>query len=93
MGSNTMSDEVRNSLEKMASKLKEDDSGINEDEIIIDDTYTSSMEDIEQRLARLARNCLEGKLEPSQEVKEFWKKVKKRKNADAISDDNFNEGE
>lgn len=63
--------------------------------IEIDDAnaYNESREDVMKRFERITCLADEGKLEPPQEVKEFWEKVRKRKNSNAISDDNFNEGE
>lgn len=63
--------------------------------IEIDDAnaYNESREDVMKRFKKITCLADEGKLEPPQEVKEFWEKVRKRKNSNAISDDNFNEGE
>lgn len=62
MASDTMSDEVRSSLEKMAAKLKDDYSETDSDELVIDDTRSRTKEDIDQELASIAKQILDGKL-------------------------------
>lgn len=62
MASDTMSDEVRSSLEKMAEKLKDDYSETDSDELVIDDTRSRTKEDIDQELASIAKQILDGKL-------------------------------
>lgn len=62
MASGTMSDEVRTSLEKMAAKLKDDYPEMDSDELVIDDTRSSTKEDIDQELASIAKQILDGKL-------------------------------
>lgn len=62
MASGTMSDEVRSSLEKMAAKLKDDYSETDSDELVIDDTRSRTKEDIDQELASIAKQILDGKL-------------------------------
>lgn len=62
MASGTMPDEVRSSLEKMAAKLKDDHPEIGSDELVIDDTRSSTKEDIDQELASIAKQILDGKL-------------------------------
>lgn len=62
MASDTMSDEVRSSLEKMAAKLKDDYPEMDSDELVIDDTHSRTKEDIDQELASIAKQILAGKL-------------------------------